>query len=55
MFHDDIMAKLLSDELNKMNEAEDDAHCEFDPGKFLKEKILSQIISIQALVFGNTT
>ena len=40
MYHDDIMAKLLDEELEKINEAEEDAPCEFDPGNFLKERIL---------------
>ena len=47
MYHDSHMANVLKDALYLTN-AED-----FHPGKFLKEKILDEVTSIQILMFGN--
>ena len=46
-FHDKLMEKELSNQL-KLEK------CTFEPGNFLKTKILDNITSVQVLVFGNT-
>ena len=42
-YHATILAQVLSDEIDKLNK---DEESNFDPAKFLQEKILDQIISI---------
>ena len=37
MYHDSLMANVLSEELDKMNEDEESSTYDFDCGKFLKE------------------
>lgn len=54
-YHDGILADLLGEEIEKLSEADQDALTEFEPSKFLKERILSKIAAVQTLVFGNTT
>ena len=50
-FHDAILEKAVADKLDS-DAAGTAAFC---PGKFLKEKILDQITSVQVLIFGNTS
>ena len=45
--HDSLMEKVLAEKIKDAST--------FYPGKFLKEKVLDQITSIQVLVMGNTT
>ena len=40
MYHDAILAKVLGEEIEKLDKTDDDTLTDFDPGKFLKERIL---------------
>ena len=51
-FHNSLMEKALSDQLEDPGAADSYMHC---PDKFLKEMILEQITSVQVLFFGNTS
>lgn len=50
-YNDALKEKVLEDYL----EDEEKVKSEFDPGKFLKEKIIDNISSIQTLIYGNTS
>ena len=45
-FHDNVLAKILDEEIKALQKQEDGEKYTFDVGKFLKEKIIDRIISI---------
>ena len=45
-FHDNVLAKILDEEIKALQKQEDEEKYTFDVGKFLKEKIIDRIISI---------
>ena len=49
-FHKNLVKK----EMEKMLELDDEAKKEIKPSRFLKEKVMTQITSVQVLVFGNS-
>jgi hypothetical protein len=51
-FHDKLTSNVLSE---KLKQADESGLADFDPGLFLKDKVLENVTQVQVLIFGNTS